>query len=187
MKAALLGSAMAAVLTLVGSDTFGQTRQDAEQLKRSIRSLGGGIAQPVPIQDWLRNSEILRATREEFESAIVQKSIQALSKKVSKEQLDNIINELTSKSYTELTVIKIAVDDGSLCGVINCYGIHPENVRMIADGVINGRDKEESVRTANINSKIAISGAVLAILSFAMSVWSTITSFRSKKSATADA
>jgi hypothetical protein len=104
-----------------------------------------------------------------------------LVSKEPKGELLQVVSELQSKSYTELYVIKIG-DEDQVCTLLNCHNIKGNAVVKLADAVLSARDKEENAKAAPINSRIAMSGAVLAVLSFAMSAWSTAVSLRSKKS-----
>ena len=182
MRVSILGLALLAVM--VSAAALAQTKEETDALTdglvRDVKVLSDRISiQPALVQDWLRNSEIATGTK--YSGSLIKKSVEELSKQISKEQLNNITEELESKTITDLNVIKIALDDDSVCSVLDCFGVQSATVKRIADAVISGRDKEETVRAANINTRIAISGAVLAVLSFLMSAWSTITSLRSKK------
>jgi hypothetical protein len=182
MRALILGLVALVILVPLGKTAHGQTEEEAQALRDNVLSMAKRIAdQPSAVQDWLSHSHIVSGTQL-HNSFAIDRSLDELTKSITKEQLENIATELYSKNNIDLTLIKIGVDDNSLCSVINCYGISPQRVRKIAEAVSSGKDKEESVRTANVNTGIAISGAVLAVLSLAMSAWSTVTSARSKKS-----
>jgi hypothetical protein len=187
LRPSVLGPTTVGAVLMIGiATTLAQTATEAERLREGVKALADRITeQPPLVQDWLRNSETLRATRGEFANdQVTTKALDVLSKHINAQQLRNIREELEAKRYMDLIIIKVAIDDGNVCESINCFGVQPAIVKRIVGAVIDGRDKEESVRAANINSRIAISGAFLAVLSFGMSTWSTVTSLRSKKTGT---
>jgi hypothetical protein len=81
--------------------------------------------------------------------------------------VQSIIEELQSKTYTQLFAIKISQEQA--CMLVSCRGVNEHTVSQLADAVLSARDKDQSMKAASINSTIAISGGVLAILSFIMS------------------
>jgi hypothetical protein len=57
-----------------------------------------------------------------------------------------------------------------------------DELHNIVDGIIAGRDKDESRSVADLNAKIAISSAILAVFSFMISTASTILAWRIRNS-----
>jgi hypothetical protein len=100
----------------------------------------------------------------------------------AKLSLPAVMKDLQSKTYTELFAIKLN-DETQTCLLTTCGDVKPATVIKLADAVLSARDKEESVRTTTVNSRIAVSGAILAVLSFAMSTRTTVATLRSKKPA----
>jgi hypothetical protein len=98
----------------------------------------------------------------------------------ARQSLPTVMKDLQGKTYTELFAIKLN-DETQTCLLTTCGDVNPATVIKLAEAVLSARDKEESVRTANVNLRIAVSGAILAVLSFAMSAWTTLASLRSKK------
>jgi hypothetical protein len=192
MRASVLGSAALAVLVTASAAIFAQTPEEAKRLRQGVQDLGDRIAdQPPLVHDWLQNSEIFRATRDEFRGEwandfIVRKSIQELDKDIKKEDIpkvQNLMTYLEERSYIQLAFIKSS-EDKTTCYISNRFDLAPSFVKSLAEAAYIGKDKEQSARVASINSTISISGAILAVLSFSMSAWSTVLSIRSKKSST---
>ena len=97
-----------------------------------------------------------------------------------KTNVSTVLEELNKKTMTELYAIKVSESD-DVCSLTECRGISGSKVAKFADAVLNARDKEQAMQIANTNNMIAISGGIIAVLSFALGVFNVVTALKGKK------
>jgi hypothetical protein len=114
-------------------------------------------------------------------------ALEALSKSLTllpetqKSDIPIVLKDLGTKSYEELYAIQLSSPKDA-CSLIDCRNISGGTIGKLAEAILNARDKEQAVRTAATNNIIAISGAIIAILSFILSIYTTVALSKSKRS-----
>jgi hypothetical protein len=91
-----------------------------------------------------------------------------------------VLKTLDTKSYEELYAIKLS-DPAAVCELARCDHMSGATVSKLADAILSAREKEKGDATAKTTNTIAISGAIIAILTFILSAFNAVVALRTKK------